>query len=99
MRILFADYIIRWLIAATDAHTAELVQIPVKLQDHTGFDRNVLVALMDGSQYITISGDFFLTAVAWSGLVFDDFFQTLIGGIDALNSVGALRTLNPGDLN
>ena len=63
------------LIRSADAHTAELVQIPMKLQDHTGFYRDILIAFVDGSQHITVTSDFFFTAVTGVVLSLTSFFK------------------------
>ena len=90
--IFLTDHIIRGLVGTTDVHAAELVQIPMELQDHTGLYRNIVMAFMDRGQYIPIARNFLFTAVSRCGFVLDQFLQPLIGGVDTLDPIGCLRT-------
>ena len=53
---------------------------------------------MDRVQHITITGDLAFAPALWGRLVHHDLFQPVVGGDDALNTVGRLRALDLCDL-
>ena len=85
--IFLTDHIIRGFIGTTNVHAAELVQIPMQLQDHAGFHGDILVALMDGSQHITITGNFVLVAVSRFRFLLHQSLNTFIRCINTLNFI------------
>lgn len=91
--VLFRDDIVGVLISAAQG-AAEGIQILVQLQDVIGAGGYVLVRLVDGGQHVAVAGDLFLITVAGLDLFLDDCFQTFVRGIDTLNTVGSVGTLN-----
>ena len=52
------------------------------------------MAFVNRSQYIAVTGNFALISRSGHGFRLHELFQTIIGGIDALNPVGSLRALD-----
>ena len=94
IRQFLGDYIIGVLEAAADGLAAELVQIPMKLQNDGGLRRDIVVTLVDCGQHIAVTGDLFLAAGLRHSLVADNFLEAIIRRNDALDTVGCLGTLN-----
>ena len=97
--IRLGDHIVRCFIVPAVGRAAEFIEIAVELQDHGGFGRDIVKALMDGGQHIPVAGDLLLVPGARGGLVLHQLFQALVRGINALDFIGGLGTLNLGDLH
>ena len=73
---------------------AELVQIPMKLQDDGRIWRDIVMAFVNRRKNITVSGNLFFAAALGHGLFADDLFQSVVRGDDALDAVGRLGALD-----
>ena len=66
----------------------------MQLQDHARARRNVFVAFVDHCQHFPVARDLLFGTVARLGLLSDQLCQTLIAGVDSLDSVRRSRTLH-----
>ena len=98
VRQFFGNHIVRILEAAADGLTAELVQVPVKLQNDIRPRRDVVMALMNRREHVAVSGNLLFAAGLGHSFLADDLFQTVVRRNNAFDAVGCLGTLNPRNL-
>ena len=98
VRQFFRDHIIRVFKAAANGRIAEFIQISMQLKNHIRSNGDIIIAFMNRVQNIAITGNFSFAPPLWCSLVHHDLFQPLIGGDDALDTVGCLRALDLCDL-
>ena len=94
VRPFFGNHIIRVFEAAADGLAAELVQVPMQLQNDRRLWRDIVVALVNRRQHIAVSDDLFFAAALGHSLLADDLFQAAVRGDDALNTVGRFGALD-----
>ena len=97
--IRLGDYIVRCFIVPAVGCAAEFIEIAVELQDHGGFGRDIVKALMDGGQCIPVASDLLLVPGAGGSFVLHQLLQALVRGIDSLDFIGCLGTLDLGNLH
>ena len=98
VRQFFGNHVVRIFEAAADGLAAELIQIPMKLQNNRRLRRNIIVAFVNGRQHITITGNLLFAASLGHGFLPDNFPQPIIRGDDALDAVGCLGALDSRNL-
>jgi len=70
----------------------------MQLEYVIGARGDVFIGFVDGGQHVAVAGDFFLVPVTGFDFLLDYGLQTFISGIDALDAVGCIGTLDFGDL-
>lgn len=59
---------------------------------------DVVMLLVNEAQHVSVAHDLLFAAVAGRGLIAHELGETCIAGKDALDAVGRLDALNPGDV-
>ena len=94
IRQFLGNHVVRVFEAAADGLAAELVQVPMQLQNDRRLWRDIVVALVDRRQHVAVSSDLFFAAGLGHGLFADDLFQAVVRGDDALDAVGRFGALD-----
>ena len=55
---------------------------------------NVVVAFVDGGEYVAIAGDFLLGTIVWRGFSCNQCVESLVAGRDTFNTIGCVGALN-----
>ena len=97
--VLLCNHIVQGFIMSTVGRAAKFIEVPVELQDHRCFWRDIVKALMNGGQYIPVTGDLLLVPGTGGSFVLHQLFQALVRSINTLDFVGGLGALDLGDFH
>lgn len=78
--------------AESEAGVSE--QIAMQLEDCIWGRWNVVVAFVDGGEYVAIAGDFLLGTIVWRGFSCNQCVESLVAGRDTFNTIGCVGALN-----